>query len=262
MRLAAEADVKGICEYLREDVGNCVYLYIDISKYGLDNPNMKVWLDENDQGINLVVMKYYNSIQVYSRTEDWDMKPVSDLIEKEQVGMVSGQNWIIEKLYPTCGINYDLEIGYVFKLTNFKDFGSIVEIEKGTVEDMHECAALICANESIGSYYEVENLASQLRERIETGIGRSLVIRNDEGRIIAHIATYAEYDHIATTAGLIAEDDGSNIPYGTLLESRLVNDLLAEGFEIFTFVTEARRARFFRAMKCEELSRYGKMTLK
>lgn len=263
MITAKNENVKDILAYLREDVGNCVYMYIDIAKYGLDNPNMDVWFDTDADGnINLSVMKYYDSISVYSRTEDWDAEPVCELIKEKQVGMVSGQSWIIEKLYPLCGDNYDLEIGYEFQLTNFREFPDIAHIEDGKIEDTLEIAKLICSDQSIGGYYEIENLAGQLAERIETGIGRSLVIRNKEGRIIAHIATYAEFDKIATTAGLIAEDDGSGIPYGTLLESRLVNDLLAEGFEIYTFVTEDRRARFFRTMKCKELSRYGKMTIK
>ena len=263
MLIADKKIVGDICEYLRPDVGNCVYMYVDIAKYGLDNPNIDVWYDVNIEGnINIVVMKYYNSISVYSRSEDWDIEPVCELIRKYQVGMVSGQSWIIDKLYPVCGENYDLEVGYEFKLTNFREFPDIAHIEDGKIEDTLEIAELICSDESIGGYYEIENLANQLAERIRTGIGRSLVIRNNDGKIIAHIATYAEFENIATTAGLIAIDDGSNIPYGTLLESRLVNDLLREGFEIFTFVTEDRRARFFRTMKCEELSRYGKMTLK
>lgn len=263
MRKAENSVVKEICEYLRQDVGHCVYVYIDIAKYGLDNPNMSVWYDRDQEGdLNLVVMKYYDSISVYSRSRDWDIKPVCELIKKEQVGMVSGQSWIIEMLYPVCGDNYDLEIGYEFQLTNFREFPDIAHIEEGTIGDTLEIAKLICSDQSIGGYYEIENLAGQLAERIETGIGRSLVIRNKEGKIIAHIATYAEFDKIATTAGLIAQADGSNIPYGTLLESRLVNDLLAEGFEIYTFVTEERRARFFRTMKCKELSRYGKMTIR
>ena len=80
--------------------------------------------------------------------------------------------------------------------------------------------------------------------------------------MVAHIASYAEFDKLATTAGLISVQDETNIPYGTILESRLILDLLAEGFEVYTFVTEKRRARFFKAMKCEEYGRYGKMTLK
>lgn len=90
-------------------------------------------------------------------------------------------------------------------------------------------------------------------------MGRNLVIRGEDG-LLGHIATYAEYDKYAVTAGLLSVQDGSNIPYGSMLESRLVHDLLAEGYTIFTFVTEKRRAKFFKLMGCKEYGRYGKMT--
>ena len=261
LRRAEKAQVAEILDYLRQDVGNCIYMYIDIAKYGLDNENISVWYDTKDDEIDLVVMKYYDSIQVYSRTENWKVDEVIDLVREEHTPMVSGQSWIIDRFYREFEDDYDLEVGYVFKLTAFREFDSPVPIEDGRPEDMHEIAALICSNESIGGYYEIDNLANQLLERQQTGIGRNLVIRRD-GKIVAHIATYAEFENLAVTAGLIAITDETNIPYGTLLESKLILDLLDEGFEVYTFVTEARRARFFKAMKCQEYGRYGKMTLK
>lgn len=259
-----EADINvlpAIKTYLKRDVGNCVYLYIDICKYGLDNPNMKVWYDTDTNGINLVVMKYYDSIQVYSHVDTWDADQVCELINKEHTSMVSGQKRIIEKIYPQYEDAYKIEYGYVFRMTSYREFENVETIETATIEDTHEIAELICSNESIGGYYEVQNLAQQLAERMETGIGRNLLIRK-EGKIIAHIATYAEYNNIAVTGGLIAKADDSNIPYGTILESRLVLDLLSEKFHIYTFVTEKKRAKFLKLMDCEEYGRYGKMTLK
>ncbi len=262
MRRATNKVIPAILEYLKRNVGDCVYMYVDIAKYGLDNPNMAVWYDADDDGICLVVMKYYDSIQVFTEKDDYDTEAVINLIREYKPGMISGRSDLVELLYPLCTDTYNFEKGYVFKLTRFRAFDSIVPIKRVGVEKCKEIARFICSNESIGGYYDVDNLTKQLAERIETGIGRSLIITGEDGTIKGHIATYAEFDGIATTAGLLAVDDGSGIPYGTMLESRLVNDLLNENYTIFTFVTEDRRARFFRAMKCVELNRYGKMTIK
>ena len=261
-RKATKEVVPAILEYLKRNVGDCVYMYVDIAKYGLENPNMDVWYDSNDEGISLVVMKYYDSIQVFTEEDTWDVESVSRLVSEIKPGMVSGRRDLIETLYPNNEEDYNLEIGYVFKLTNFMKFDDLVPIQRVGVEKCPEIAQFICTNDSIGGYYDVEDLTNQLTERIETGIGRSLVILGEDGQLKGHIATYAEFDGIATTAGLLAVDDGSGIPYGTMLESKLVHDLLDEGFDIYTFVTEDRRAKFFKVMKCEELNRYGKMTLK
>jgi len=260
LRPASEDVVDALLIYLKRHVGNCIYLYIDLAKYGLDNPNMKIWYDTKGDNINLVVMKYYDSFQVYSESDDWDTEAVKKLLANYDVGMISGKEEIIEKIYPDFKDQYELEIGYVFQLTDFREFDEIVKIER--VEDPEEFPAIarfICSNESIGGYYDPDNLAEQLRERMESGMGRDLVIRGEDG-LLGHIATYAEYDNYAVTAGLLSVQDGTNIPYGSMLESRLVHDLLSEGFTIFTFVTEKRRAKFFKLMGCKQYGRYGKMT--
>ena len=260
IRPATEDIIDALLVYLKRHVGNCVYLYMDLLKYRLSNPNMKIWYDTDEDGINLVIMKYYDSIQVYSESDNWDTEAVKKFLGNYDVGMISGKEEIIEKIYPDFKDKYELEIGYVFQLTAFREFDEIVKIER--VEDPSEFPAIarfICSNESIGGYYDPDNLAEQLRERMETGMGRNLVIRGADG-LLGHIATYAEYDKYAVTAGLLSVQDGSNIPYGSMLESRLVHDLLAEGYTIFTFVTEKRRAKFFKLMGCKEYGRYGKMT--
>ena len=262
MKRATNAKLPEILDYLRDNVGECVYMYVDISKYGLDNPNMSVWYDTKNGKTNLVVMKYYDSIQFFSSGEDWDISSVTELIREYRPGMVSGRSDLVDQVYEKCKDLYNYERGYVFKLTRFRKFDEIVQISRAGIESCRQIAQFICSNKSIGGYYNVDDLTQQLKERIETGMGRSLIITDHSGKLKGHIASYAEHDGIATTSGLLSVDDGSGIPYGTMLESRLVNDLLEEGFEIFTFVTEERRARFLRAMKCEELKQYGKMTLK
>lgn len=262
LKKVEQIQINSILTYLRKDIGNCVYMYIDIAKYGIENPNMELWCDTGSHEICLVVMRYYNSISMYSDQDEWDIDAVAELIRSYRVGMVSGKKSMIEKLIVQCNDLYDIEYGYVFQLNQYRDFKIPDDlIEDGTAEDVLEIATLICSNESIGGYYKIENLAMQLKERIETGIGRSLIIRRNQ-KIVAHIATYAEYEKIGVTAGLIAQQDSAGIPYGTILESRLVHDLLKEGFDIYTFVTEKKRAMFFNLMGCIELGRYGKMILK
>ena len=259
---ATDEDVDALLVYLKRHVGNCIYLYIDLAKYRLTNPNMKIWFSQDEDGINLVVMKYHDSFQVYSESDQWDLQAVIRLLSEYEVGMISGKDSIIERIHPYFEKEYNLEIGYVFQLTAFRKFDEIVPIER--VTDSSECQAIahfICSNDSIGGYYEVDNLAMQLKERMENGMGRSLVIRGQDG-YLGHIATYAEFDGFAVTAGLLSVNNGTNIPYGSMLESRLVHDLLDEGFTIYTFVTEKRRAKFFELMGCKQYGKYGKMTIK
>lgn len=212
MKVATENRLSEIINYLAQDIAHCLYMYIDISKYGLSsNPNMTVWYDTYEDELNLVVMKYHDSIQIYTRSNVWDVDGVKDIISNEKVLMVSGRLDLIELIYTLCNDNYEITSGYVYRLENYKIFDDIGLIEVAQESDMLEIAELICSDVEIGGHYHVSDLANQLLERMRTGMGRNLIIR-DNGKIIAHIATYAEYNNIAITSGLIVHPDFRKFP--------------------------------------------------
>lgn len=261
MRKATENEIPAILVYLKRQVQDCLYMYIDIAKYGLENPNMEVWLDSDKNGVKLVVMKYHTSISVYTDREKWNVEEVAKLIREKQVNSVTARKDIVEKLYELCADRYSVSYGSVHLFTKYRDFGIEDRIELAIPEDTLEIAKLITLDEEIGSYYEVQNLADQLTERMNTGMGRSYVIRED-GKIIAHIASYAEFDGIATTSGLIVDPAHRNSVYGAALENHLVKNLLEEGFTVYTFIQDRLRFKLLERMGNHCLGEYGKMALK
>ena len=261
MRKATENDIPAILVYLKRQVQDCLYMYIDIAKYGLENPNMEVWLDSDKNGVKLVVMKYHTSISVYTDREKWNVEKVAKLIREKHVNSVTARRDIVEKLYELCADLYSVSYGSVHLFTQYRDFGLGDRIETATPEDTLEIAKLITQDEEIGSYYDVQNLADQLTERMNTGMGRCYVIRED-GKIIAHIASYAEFDGIATTSGLIVDPAHRNSVYGAALENYLVENLLKEGFTVYTFIQDRLRFKLLERMGNHCLSEYGKMALK
>ena len=47
-RLAEKEDASRILIYLEQDLKNCLYSYIDLKKFGIENPNLTVYFDESD----------------------------------------------------------------------------------------------------------------------------------------------------------------------------------------------------------------------
>ena len=45
---AKEQDVEKLLTYFEQDLKNCLYSYIDLKKFGIDNPNLTVYFDESD----------------------------------------------------------------------------------------------------------------------------------------------------------------------------------------------------------------------
>ena len=256
--IAEKKDYNEIIQYLEKNIQDCIYMYIDIKKYCLNSSEIKVWIDRNNEGaINLVVMKYHTSLSLYSDVDSWSIQLVCDLVSEFRPSSITAKRAIIEKLqYVTH--DYKVEYGFVFELKQFSDFGGYEMIEEAAESDMMDIAKLVTADHDIGSYYEIVDYANQLLTRKQTGMGRNYVIR-DNGKIIGHIATYAELGDICTTGGLIVDSNYEGKMLGAVLEGYLVNELISENKTVFTFVTSKKRYKLLKNMGNMPTGEYGKM---
>ncbi len=263
LKLADKKDLDNIVSYLKQDIADCVYLYIDITVYGLDNPNMKVWYDNDDNGdVTLVVMKYYDSFQLYTDKEEYDTNAVNELIEKYKVSMVSGNCKMIRKLHPLCEKEYTADYGQVLEFGNVKKMISVKPhtiIRNAKIEEMYEAAKLICTDPDIGGHYTPESLCKQLEDRMRSSMGRSCIIEED-GEILAHVATYAEADGLAVCGGLIAKPEYSAKLYGFAVLNFLMEQLEAEGRRVFFFMMDPKLTKLYLRMGFYECADYAKLT--
>lgn len=256
MREAAEQDRDRILAYLKPQIQDCIYLYIDIMNYGVCGINMKVWLEEEQGEIMLVVMKYYDSFQLYSRGDDWSLEELCSLLAENPVAMISGKKDIIERLEPHLK-GYKATYGVVFVMDKYRELKNVTNIRTATEADAGEIAELICSDEEIGGHYTVEGLTAQLKERIRTKTGRSYIIRED-GILVAHSATYAEAEGVAVVGGTIIRTEARNTNYYILLSNYMMQQLAKENKSAFTFAFSDKMIGYHSRMhtKCGE---YGKL---
>lgn len=264
MRRAREQDRDAILEYLKKAIAECIYLYIDILNYGVASENMTVWLKEKDGQIELVVMKYYDSFQIYSHRRGIDTEQILSLLREYPVTMVSARRDIIEQLEEVCS-GYRAVYGAVFDVSCLRRaFGimggsksSAPEVTEAVADDAAEIAALLCTDEAFRVNYKEEELARQLEERIRTHTGRSVIIRMD-GRIIAHHATFAEAAGVAVVSGLVIRPEYRGLGCYEALVSYLGRQLVREGKTPYAFAISDKTVRYHRAVYTE-CGEYGKL---
>lgn len=261
MEIAKEKDIDDILIFLKKNVSNCLYMYIDIKKYGLQNPNMTVWLSRGDSSnkVNTVVMKYYDSIQLFSDNREWHKEWLAKLILKEKYSMISGEAFMIRQLEELLREEYQSEYGEIYQLPSYRKTDDTDIVQYAREADMEEIAELICMDESFKANYQPKILEKQLKERLLSGMGRNAIIR-DNKRIVAHIATYAEFEDIAITSGLIVHPEYRTSSYGFIVESVLTNDLLDLGKFVYTFALEKKRKQFLAVLGARVCGEYGKLT--
>lgn len=254
-----EQDVNEVLEYLEAYIQECVYLYIDIKVYGIGHQNVDVWINREDGKINTVVMKYFDSFQIFSAYDEWDVKGTVELLRKYKVTTVSGKKSMIQQLSEYFKETYSVAYGVVIEEDKYREFKQFELIEEACVKDTSEIAKLMCTDAEFASNYEISNLAEQLADRIQTGLGKSYIVRQ-EGKIVAHVAVFAQTDTVAVESGLIVDELVKKNMYGMILHEYVKKVLINEGKRVFAFRIKDNMLRCTSVAKVGVCSEYGKMT--
>ncbi len=119
---------------------------------------------------------------------------------------------------------------------------------------------MILSDQTFKNNYEIKTLEQQLSERIASAKGRSYVIK-DAQKVIAHIATYAESEHVAVTSGMIVDKAYVNKGYSFLpRELYCQMTYWAKGKKVFTQVFDKKRAKLLESLGATYCGDYAKLT--
>lgn len=258
-QLAGEEQVPALLAYFEEDLKNCLYSYIDLKKYGLANPHLRIFVSVRQGRIIAAATEYYKGIQLVSHKEELDVEETLELIHRLDTPMINGRRVLIEALAPYLQGDFEKETGYVAWMKTLKQGASWEEVSRAGEEDCLEIAQLICTDEGLGGHYVPAEFSHQLIDRQREGFGRNYVIRRD-GKIVCHAATYAELDSLAIVSGVIADQAfrGQGLAYRTV--SALCGDLLKEGKRPCIFYFKKEAARLYEKVGFEEGTGWGKLS--
>ena len=259
-KIATENDVQRLLEYFEQDLKNCLYSYIDLKKFGIENPNLTVYFDENDS-IRCSALKYYEGLQLFDADGKMDAEETANLIRSLNSHIVSSTVDVIEKLYPLLKDSYEMEQGYVTEMLSMPECEISEEVRPAEIEEYDEIARLICSDEGVGGHYMPAELKEQLLTRLSEGMGRNYILKRDD-EIIHHAATYAELDNLAVISGVITREDWRGKGVGTLAVRKLCHDLLKEGKKPCLFYYTKQAEMFYKKIGFEEGTGWAKLVLR
>lgn len=268
MKKAKDIDKKQILSYLEKDIENCLYMYADVSKYGVSSKNIDVWYDTDNIGVRMVVMKYHENFQIYTNRGFDDIEGILNLINLEKPFGISARKEIILNINEHLKSEYKSEFGVIFcgksidtdKLKERLD-GCGVSIELARESEAPEIAHLLCMDEELKTVYTEESMTRELEDRIKTKMGRSYIIRNRD-EIVAHNATYAECDKFVIVSGLMVHPDFRDTEYAYWLDLKSSLEFQMEGKERYFFALNEKIIRWHEKIKTPKVAEYGKLSLR
>lgn len=259
MYKCSESELREVISLLEKDIKNCIYMYIDIVKYGINNKNLDLWIKRNDSNIRIILMKYYDSMQIYSIDDEVNDDDLIDIIRENSVMMISGKPSIIKSIHSHIKYQYDIDYGIVLKQEIISNNINDVYIQKANEDDLYDIAKLICSSKEIGGHYTISSLTNQFKDRMSSNMGRNYIIK-EENEIVAHYGTYAEVDKLAVLGGLIVDNKKRNKGLAKKLHSFVSSDLISEGKEVFLFCHDEEIANMYKRLGAIVCSEYAKLT--
>lgn len=257
-KITCREEQEKVLIYLKKHLTECIYLTIDLEIYGFDHPEVVFWYDEKEGELETILMKYYDSFQIFSADEQWDASKSAEVIRPYEVMTICGKESMIVKLAKEMP-EYKVQYGIVVKEDAFKEFKQFELIRDAKPEDAREIAELLLTDEDFGMNYSLEGLEKQLSDRMIEKKGRSYVLVEDD-KIVAHTAIYAECEDVAVESGLIVHEDYKKKFYGMIIHEFIKKKLITEGKTLYGFRIVDNMQRYAKAVGMNVCGHYGKMT--
>lgn len=232
IRPVNQSDLKKIDKLIGNEYFKCLYLFMDLKKYGIKDENVKIWIQEEKKNIYTVILKYYSGMHLFSNEIEYKIEEVIDLIDKENPSIICGEKNVIQNIENNLrNPNYKSEYGWVRKLNKIKSEkeGEGVKAKK---DDFYTIAKLIYEDEDLGSSYKLDELANQMYQRFIDGYTRNYVIKKDN-KVVSHVATGAEYRNIAMVAYVVTDKEYRKQGLASKLLIYICKQLMKENKEIF-----------------------------
>lgn len=152
---------------------------------------------------------------------------------------------------------YELEVGYVGTIKKLKDT-AISNCRLATREDLENVARFLSTDDALGKPYGFDLLYKQLLERFNQQYGRTFIMEKD-GQIIATASTYAEASKCAVVSGVLVHEDYRGKGLSRIILSALCQNLLENGFDIFSYYYIEQAIRMHKSVGFEDIGQWAKL---
>ena len=258
-----EKDRRKILDYIGTEYSHCLYLYLNLQKYGIDSGSIEVYSMDVGDSITAVMLKYYSCLHIYSRDNAFDAIELSAFFVSQDYTMLycsSETARIIYSVLPdNLTANASITNGWVAQIEciDKEPVGLAVPAERN---DFEQIARLIYEDDDIGRSYNYDDLVRQLIQRNKEGYARNLVIK-DNDLVIAHACTNAELATVAIVAELLVRKEYRRRGYASEIWGDICGKLLSEGKEVYSFYYSEESRQLHKHIGFFEVCEWSKIVI-
>lgn len=255
-----EKDEAIIKSYIGKEYYKCLYLYMNLRKYGICSEYIDVYMDKTENEIKAVYLFYFSCVHVYSKNNDFSVLELKELLKNHPIKMIYCEKNTTEYIrdnYSSVEHPFTITYGWVAEITKV-DEKHRERVQLASATDFKQIVPMIYGDENIGKSYNKNELAKQLLQRSKEGYSRNYVIKKN-GLVIAHACTNAEIDEAAVVAELIVNKEYRRKGYALEIWRAICENLLNEKKRVFSFYYSNESRNLHKKIGFHEICEWGKI---
>lgn len=235
IRCYTPSDAQRALDYIGQDYSECIYLYVNLKKYGIENPDMMLWLEEQRQVVCGICLRYFECFHLFSKENDIDISGMQEFLRRYKPKIFFCSSSIEVGFNEEWLKTYKKEKMDVFRAIPMPEDQSR-QVYVAGIENLDEIAQFMMTDPTYSKIYDLDVLKAQLKQRMEDGFGRVFYTR-ENGEIVATAMTYAELNDMAIFSGLLTAKKYRRKRLCSAVLAKLTNQLIQEGKSVYCLVS-------------------------
>lgn len=262
MRVLHERDREEILRYVGREPEMNLFLIGDIENFGVESETVNIFVHEERDRWDFLILRFYQYFLLYSRYEDYNAEEAFSFLRGQQPDCISGKTSLLERIAPAFP-QWKLQSTYMSRCdkveSSFDQPGELVirRLEKADAAEAIDLMSNVAEFHKTYQKSEREKHIRHMEEEMSQG-GKSAVAGFLNGSMISIASTSAETSESAMIVGVATAEDFRGRGYASAVIQALCRDCFQRGKKyLCLFYDNPAAGRIYNRIGFQELGKYG-----
>lgn len=228
LRKAHSKDQNTILSLIAHDPSRALFITGDILQNGFDQDYQEIWVDEDEEGIHALYLRYHTNLIIYVVDRLVDYVGLNERIQDKRILVVSGTQSHIQHLPESIKEQLDLRSTYLCECRDLKN--AQTGAQRARLEDAEDIAKSYKEIEEFGQIEDIpyDVYLKRLQDQMKANTKSVYIIKEDH-RVVSCASTSAQSNVGVMIVGVFTLKGYRNRGYARQVVSAITQDSLDKG---------------------------------
>lgn len=235
IRKCTSCDLDILNNYLYKRKELNLFMISDIEIFGFEDENLEIFIDQYNNELKTVYLRYFNNLCVVSYDNILDLDFIKNIVEKHSIVNISGEKDLIQLIKLDGFITKDCYFSSLNKLQIKVDTTGVCEL---TIDNFEEY--LEKSNEVFNTNTKVESIKAELEKN-----SKHIFVYKENGEVVSGVSSSAESKELAMLLGVFTLEKWRRRGLALKCVYAICEKLLNEGKTVCLFYDNPNAAKMY-----------------